>query len=84
MGDLSIEKIRNMLGSHNDAVYMLNERSNIGEIVDYLLSEHKKLQTSLEKVRLISGEAMDYGSASDEIQKIWGLTFDALKEYSNE
>lgn len=39
MSDLSIKKIREMLAAHNDGVYLLGVRSNIGEIVDFLLNE---------------------------------------------
>ncbi len=38
MSDLSIKKIRDMLAAHNDGVYLLSARENIGEIVDYLLN----------------------------------------------
>jgi len=39
MTELSIKKIRDMLAAHNDGVYLLGARENIGEIVDFLLNE---------------------------------------------
>ena len=38
MSDLSIKKIRDMLAAHNDGIYLLSARENIGEIVDFLLN----------------------------------------------
>ena len=39
MTDLSINKIRDMLAVHNDGVYLLGQRENIGEIVEFLLND---------------------------------------------
>jgi hypothetical protein len=38
MSDLTIQKIRDMLAAHNDGVYLLSARENIGEIVAFLLN----------------------------------------------
>ncbi len=43
MSDLSTKKIRNMLAAHNDGVYLLNARDNLGEIVDFLLKLSNKM-----------------------------------------
>lgn len=37
--ELNIDKIKNMLGAHNDGVYVLGSRKNIGTIVQYLINQ---------------------------------------------
>ena len=36
MTDLTLDKIKNMLAAHNDGVYRLEARENLGEIVGWL------------------------------------------------
>lgn len=39
MSDLCLEKIKNMLGAHEDGVYALEARENLYDIILYLVTE---------------------------------------------
>ncbi len=39
MSDLCLEKIKNMLGAHDDGVYALEARENLYDIISYLVME---------------------------------------------
>lgn len=39
MNDLCLEKIKNMLGAHDDGIYALEARDNLYDIVSYLVME---------------------------------------------
>ncbi len=58
MTDLTLDKIKNMLGAHNDGVYRLEARDNLGEIVGWLLAEIeqcKQLSRHLPHLKILSG-----------------------------
>jgi hypothetical protein len=64
MTDLTIKKIRDMLAAHNDGVYLLNARENIGEIVGFLLNEPEvtmnHLLAILDKATIAKGGVMTW------------------------
>lgn len=49
--NLSVAKIKNMLGAHNDGVFNLHNRNNLPDIVEFLLtkieSQHWLLESCL-------------------------------------
>ncbi len=44
MTDLTLDKIKNILGAHNDGVYRLQAHENLGEIVGFLMKENDRLR----------------------------------------
>lgn len=44
MTHLTLDKIKNMLGAHNDGVFRLDARDNLGEIVGWLVAENERLR----------------------------------------
>lgn len=50
MDDLNIDKITSMWQAHNDGVYKLDVRENIGEIVGYLLKRDMDITANIIKL----------------------------------
>ncbi len=48
MNDLTIDKIRSMWQAHNDGVYRLEARENLGEIVGFLLRQNDRLRQAID------------------------------------
>lgn len=44
MIDLTLAKIKNMLGAHHDGIYRLQARQNLAEIVGWLVEENERLR----------------------------------------
>lgn len=78
MTDLSIKKIRDMLSAHNDGVYLLGARDNIGEIVDFLLNEPEvtmnHLLATLDKATITKGGVMTWEEGLRAIREVCIIT----------
>jgi hypothetical protein len=71
MSDLCLEKIKNMLGAHDDGVYALEARDNLYHIISYLVVEVElndmaidTCRTTLDKCQEALGDAAPYCNQS--------------------
>jgi hypothetical protein len=46
--DLTLDKVKSMLGAHNDGVFRLETRDNLGEIVGWLVGELEAAKAEIE------------------------------------
>lgn len=51
MTDLTLDKIKNVLGAHNDGVFRLESRENLGEIVGWLVGQIGNAEGTISSLR---------------------------------